>query len=109
MAKLRLVPKPKTSRKKAYKRPIKVCYYLSEDTLPDYPDAWGFPASMKGVIKGAMARVWDGEFALVRIYDTKTGMMDMSIHAMPDGQLPEPRYGGKRLGRLTASGKIKYG
>lgn len=107
---LRLVHSiPGSKGRKEYKRPLKVCYYASEDTLPDYPDSWGFPESHKGVIKGAMARIWEGEFAVARIYDTRTGLMDMSIHAMPNGQLPEPRYGGKRLGRLTPSGKIKYG
>jgi hypothetical protein len=101
---LRLV-KPKT---KTLKRPLQVRYYKQADTMPDYPDSWGSPASEIGVIRGAMVLLMMGKYALARVYDTKTGRMKMALHAR-EGKFPEVRYGGQRLGTLTAGGKIKYG
>ena len=105
---LRLVlTRPKTQAKKL-KRPLQVRYYKLVDTLPDYPDAHGSPASELGVIRGAMVLLMMGKYAIARVYDTNTGRMTMALHAR-DGKFPEVRYGPHRLGTLTTGGKIKYG
>ena len=97
-------------RVEKYKRNLQVRYYRKADTMPDYPDRWGYPASEEGILRGAMIHLIRGKYALARVYDTKTMMMAFSLHPRP-GQFPEVRYGKHLLGVVDprVPGGIRYG
>jgi hypothetical protein len=89
------------------RRPLQVRYYRLADTLPDFPDAYGHPTKEVGAIRGAMVRLFLGQYAVARVYDVKTQRMVFSIHRRPDG-MPEVRYGKTVLGTVRPDGTIRY-
>lgn len=89
-------------------RPLQVRYYRLPDTMPDFPDAYGHCRKEVGVIRGAMVRLFLGEYALARVYDMRTGLCTMTLRRRADG-LPVVTFGKHVLGVAQADGTIKYG
>jgi hypothetical protein len=96
-------------RRKNHKprRPLQVRYYRLADTAPDFPDAYGHPTKEVGAIRGAVVRLFMGQYAIARVYDVKTGHMVFSMHRRADG-MPEVRFGKTVLGAVRPDGTIRY-